>query len=92
MDLKLKVVRLGEGGITEKDLLVHDAHEPNPGIHYRLAGMTYPEYPVALGVIRAINDQTYDGAMLEQHVRVQASSKIKNVDDLLMSGSTWKVK
>ncbi len=92
VNLKLKVVRLGEGGITEKDLLVHDSHEPNPGIHYRLAGMTYPEYPVALGVIRAINDQTYDGAMLEQHARVQASSKIKTVDDLLMSGSTWKVK
>jgi 2-oxoglutarate ferredoxin oxidoreductase subunit beta len=54
--------------------------------------MTYPEYPVALGVIRAINDQTYDGAMLEQHKRVQASSKIKSVDDLLMSGSTWEVK
>lgn len=92
VNLKLKVVRLGEGGITEKDLLVHDAHEPNPGIHYRLAGMTYPEYPVALGVIRAINDQTYDGAMLEQHKRVQAASEIKSVDDLLMSGSTWKVK
>ncbi|MRR18771.1 2-oxoacid:ferredoxin oxidoreductase subunit beta [bacterium] len=92
VNLKLKVVRLGEGGITEKDLLVHDAHEPNPGIHYRLAGMTYPEYPVALGVIRAIKDQTYDGAMLEQHERVKASSDIKSVDDLLMSGSTWKVK
>jgi 2-oxoglutarate ferredoxin oxidoreductase subunit beta len=92
VNLKLKVVRLGEGGITEKDLLVHDAHEPNPGIHYRLAGMTYPDYPVAMGVIRAINDQTYDGAMLEQHVRVQAASEIKSVDDLLMSGSTWKVK
>jgi len=92
VNLKLKVVKLGEGGITEKDLLVHDAHEPNPGIHYRLAGMTYPEYPVALGVIRAINAQTYDGAMLEQHVMVQASSKIKSVDDLLMSGPTWKVK
>lgn len=92
VNLKLKVVRLGEGGITEKDLLVHDAHEPNPGIHYRLAGMGYPDHPVALGVIRAINDQTYDGAMLEQHVRVQAASTIKSVDDLLMSGSTWEVK
>lgn len=92
VNLKLKVVRLGEGGITEKDLLVHDAHEPNPGIHYRLAGMGYPDYPVALGVIRAINDQTYDAAMMEQHVRVQAASTIKSVDDLLMSGSTWEVK
>jgi hypothetical protein len=30
--------------------------------------------------------------MLEQHVRVKAASKIKCMDDLLNSGSTWKVK
>lgn len=89
--LKLKVVKLGENGITEKDLLVHDAHEPNPGIHYMLAGMKYPDYPVALGIIRAVENQTYDGAMIAQHVAIQAKSKIKCVDDLLRDGSTWEV-
>jgi len=89
--LKLKVVKLGENGITEKDLLVHDAKEPNPGIHYMLAGMKYPEYPVALGIIRAVESQTYDGAMIEQHTAIQAKSKIKCVDDLLREGSTWDV-
>jgi 2-oxoglutarate ferredoxin oxidoreductase subunit beta len=48
--LKIRVVRLGEDNITEKDLLVHDATEPNPGIHYMLSNMKYPDYPVALGV------------------------------------------
>lgn len=91
-DLKLKVVKLGEDGITEDDILVHDIHELNPGIHYRLAGMTLPEYPVALGVIRAIDAQTYDTAMQEQHVKVQKASQIKNVDELLRSGATWEVK
>ena len=90
--LRLKVVKLGKDGITEKDLLVHDAHEPDPGVHYMLAGMQYPEFPVALGIIREVKSQTYDGAMLEQHERVRAKSKIKSVDDLLNSGSTWKVK
>jgi len=90
--LRLKVVKMGEGGITEKDLLVHDAHEPDPGLHYMLAGMQYPEYPVALGVVREVKSQTYDGAMLEQNERVRAKSKIRSVDDLLNSGSTWKVK
>ncbi|MGB8358387.1 MAG: 2-oxoacid:ferredoxin oxidoreductase subunit beta [Bacteroidales bacterium] len=90
--LRLKVVKLGKDGITEKDLLVHDAHEPDPGVHYMLAGMQYPEFPVALGIIREVKSQTYDGAMLEQHERVKAKSKIRSVDDLLNSGSTWKVK
>jgi len=85
-------VTIGQDGVTEDDILTHDAHEPNPGIHYRLAGMSLPEYPVALGVIRAINAQTYDAAMIEQHERVQAKSSIRTVDDLLRSGSTWEVK
>lgn len=89
-NLKIKVVKLGERGITEKDLLVHDAHEPNPGIHYRLAGMTYPEYPVALGIIRSIDAPTYNEAMVEQHESVQQKSNITCVDELLRSGATWK--
>ncbi len=64
--LKLKVVKLGENGITEKDLLVHDALESNPGIQYMLANMKYPEYPVALGVIRAVSGPTYEKAIEEQ--------------------------
>ncbi|TFH48817.1 MAG: hypothetical protein E4G92_02925 [Bacteroidia bacterium] len=71
--------------------MIHDAREPNPGIHYMLAGMKYPDYPVALGIIRAVDNQTYDAAMLDQHVRVKETSKIKCVDDLLHEGSTWEV-
>jgi 2-oxoglutarate ferredoxin oxidoreductase subunit beta len=89
--LKLKVVKLGENGMSENDLLIHDSHEENPGIHYMLANMKYPEYPVALGVIRAVPWPTYEISVKEQIEAVQKNSKIKNVNDLLMSGSTWKV-
>jgi 2-oxoglutarate/2-oxoacid ferredoxin oxidoreductase subunit beta len=89
--LKLKVVKLGENGISEKNILVHDAVEPNPGIQYMLANMSYPEYPVALGVIRAVPGPTYDKLVEEQISGIQKTSKIKCMDDLLMSGSTWKV-
>jgi 2-oxoglutarate/2-oxoacid ferredoxin oxidoreductase subunit beta len=89
--LKLKVVNIGENGITEKDLLVHDAVEANPGIHYMLANMDYPEYPVALGVIRSVPGITYDAAVHDQIESIKSNSKIKSMDDLLMSGSTWVV-
>lgn len=89
--LKLKVVKLGENGIAEKDILIHDALEPNPGIHYMLANMKYPEYPVALGVIREVSAPTYDRAVADQISTIQSTAKIKCMDDLLMSGSTWKV-
>jgi len=89
--LKLRVVKIGEGGITEKDIILHDATEPNPGIHYMLANMRYPDFPVALGVIRSVEGVTYDAAMTDQINTIKHSSKIKCMDDLLMHGSTWKV-
>ena len=89
--LKLKVVTLGEKGITEKNILVHDATEPNPGIQYMLANMRYPEYPVALGVIRSVRWPTYEKLVEEQIEEIQKKAKIKCMDDLLTSGSTWNV-
>lgn len=48
----LEVVTIGQDGITEKDILVHDQYEKDPGVHSMLASMMPPEFPVVLGVIR----------------------------------------
>lgn len=90
--LSLKVVTLGENGITEKDILVHNAEEANPGIHMMLVNMKYPEMPVALGVIRNVKDQTYDDCVRDQLLEVQKNAKIHSMDELLNSGDTWDVK
>lgn len=89
--LKIKVAKIGEKGIREKDILVHDAHENNPGIHYFLANMRYPEYPVALGIIRAVEGETYENMVVEQIKQVKAKADIKCVDDLFGSGTVWTV-
>ncbi len=89
--LKLKVVSLTDGKYTEKDLLVHDAYEPNPGVHLMLANMKYPEYPVALGVIRKVDTPTYDESVTKQIKTVQKSAKHKNMNDVLYSGNTWTI-
>ena len=89
--LKLKVVRIGENGISEKNLLVHDSSESNPGIQYMLANMKYPEYPIALGVIRAVQGPTYEVAIEEQIREIQKTSRIKSMEDLMNSGSVWDV-
>lgn len=90
--LKLKAVKIGENGITRADLLVHNATEPNPGIHMMLVNMKGPELPVALGVIRAVKDHTYDDQVRDQLIEVRMRAKIFNVDQLLHSGETWEVK
>jgi 2-oxoglutarate ferredoxin oxidoreductase subunit beta len=88
---RLEVVKLGENNITEKDLLVHDQNSNDPGIHLMLAKMSYPEFPVALGVIRSAKSETYDDLMEAQIAEIKSKSKIKNMDDLLNSGETWFV-
>lgn len=90
--LKLKVVTIGENGITEDDILVHDAHSDNIGIHSMLVDMKYPEYPVALGIIRDVADKTYDDNVRDQVIDVSEHSPIHSMDELLRSGSTWEVK
>ncbi|MEN8120403.1 MAG: 2-oxoacid:ferredoxin oxidoreductase subunit beta [Bacteroidota bacterium] len=89
--LKLKVVTIGENGVTQDDILVHDAHEKDPTLHLALINMRFPDFPVAFGVIRAVEAHTYDERVETQVKEVQAKAKIKNMDDLLNSGSTWKV-
>ena len=89
---KLKVVTIGEGGFTEDDILVHDAHTQDMGMHSMLIDMKWPEFPVALGVIRDVPDKTYDDNVRDQLEEVKAKSTIHNMDELLHSGSTWEVK
>ena len=83
----LKVVEIGKDGITEDDLLVHNAKDPNPNMHYLLGRMTYPEFPVAVGVIRSVEDSTYDELLEAQVEYAKEESKYKSMDDLLFSGN-----
>ena len=88
---KLKVVKIGENGITVDKLLVHDAHAEDPAIQNQLINMKYPDYPVALGVIRQVSEPTYDDRVRDQLTQVKEASKITCMDELLRSGATWTV-
>lgn len=89
--MELRIVKIGEGGITEEDILVHNAKESNPGVHMMLVDMEFPKFPVALGVIRDVQDSTYDDNMCAQVDTVMCKRSINCVDDLLRSGNTWEV-
>ena len=88
---KLKVVKIGENGVTEDDILVHDAMEVDPTLHLALINMALPDFPVAFGVIRAVPAPVYDVEMEAQIKEVQQTRKLTCVDELLNSGNTWEV-
>lgn len=85
----LKAVTIGENGIKESDILVHDAKCEDPTLHTKLALMTGPDLPIAMGVIRDVDCETYDEAVTNQIKEVQAKSKIKTFDELLGSLEQW---
>ncbi len=91
-DLKMMVVTIGENGVTEDDVLVHDAKCQDISLHIKLANMEYPECPVALGVIRDVEAKVYDQCMERQIKEIQEKSSVKTLKDLLYSGDVWEVK
>jgi 2-oxoglutarate/2-oxoacid ferredoxin oxidoreductase subunit beta len=90
--LSLKVVTIGEDGITKDDILIHDATTSNPILHLMLINMKAPEMPVAMGVIRKVTTDTYEELTENQISEAKENAKISCVDDLFASGDTWDVK
>jgi 2-oxoglutarate/2-oxoacid ferredoxin oxidoreductase subunit beta len=88
---RFKVVTIGMDGITEKDIMVHNAHDSEDATHYHLARMGLPDFPVAMGIIRAVESPVYETLLYEQVNNAKATSRIKNVDDLLNSGNLFKI-
>ena len=89
----LKVVKIGENGITEKDILVHDAHCEDNTLQLKLALMGNGDgFPVALGVIRDVEAPTYDDCVTAQIEEVKAQKKYHNFAELLETNDIWEVK
>ena len=86
--LKLEVVTLGENGITEADILVHDAKEKDPTLHQMLIRM---EYPMVTGIIRSFDDITLEEREDALTAQVKADSNFKKTDDLFFSGDIYNV-
>ena len=86
--LKLEVVTLGENGITEEDLLVHDAQMEDPTLHQMLARS---EYPLVTGIIRGFPDVTFEERAADKTEKVQQDSSFTKTDDLFFSGETYEV-
>ena len=87
----LKSVTIGENGITGKDILVHDAKCQDRTLHFKLGTMS-GDLPVALGVIRDVDAQSYDQAVAEQIREVQAKRPVRKLEDFLHTLETWEIK
>ena len=90
-NFNLQVVTIGENGVSEADILVHDAHCQDDTLHRKLALMEGPDMPTALGVIRDVEEETYDAAVANQIAEVRAKARIHNFDQLVESCEKWEM-
>jgi len=86
-----EIVTIGENGITENDLLVHDIYLKDPSVAFMLARMEQPEFPQPVGIFRAIERATYEDMMAEQIGAAIMRSGPGNLEKLINSGDTWVV-
>lgn len=86
--LKLEVVRLGENGITEKDILIHNANEKDPTLHQMLVRL---EHPLVTGIIRAFEDTTFEQREDALTAEVKTKNRFTKTADLFLSGETYQI-
>lgn len=86
--LKLEVVTIGEQGIAEGDILVHDAREQDPTLHQMLVRLPFP---MVTGIIRSFEDVTLEEREDALTASVKANSDFVKTDDLFFSGETYTV-
>ena len=88
----LKVVKIGENGVTINDILVHDAHAEDDTLQLKLAMMDNEHgFPVALGVIRDVAAPTYDEALNMQLNEVKEKKNYHTFAELLETNDVWTV-
>ncbi|MBX7250574.1 MAG: CBS domain-containing protein [Candidatus Promineofilum sp.] len=81
-----EIVALGDG-VSESDLLVHDATSVELG--YILSSM---EYPTPMGVFRQMEDRpTYTDGLMEQIATARAKRGPGNLDELYRAADLWTV-
>lgn len=92
--ISLEVVHLGEDGVREEDVLVHD--ETNPRLAQMLAAMEPPVYPVAMGVLYCNPAPSYERLVHEQEDAARSRNGLggggtADINAMLRQGHTWNV-
>ncbi len=86
-----ELVTVGENGVTEADLVVHDEKAANGGLAFFLSQLENPEFPVPLGVFRDVAAPAYEQLNKEMAENAVAAKGKGDLARLLNSGDTWTI-
>jgi 2-oxoglutarate ferredoxin oxidoreductase subunit beta len=77
--------------VSDTDIVVHDEGIDNDAYAYALGTIDYPEFPVPVGVFRAIEGPTFDDLVADQITEAQRRKGPGDLEALMHSGEVWTV-
>ncbi|MCL4863237.1 MAG: CBS domain-containing protein [Caldilineaceae bacterium] len=83
-----EVVELGDG-VSEDELLVHDATSPQ--LAFLLSSMEFPAYPAPMGVIRDVRKPHFAEQLMGQVRTAQAQRGVGDLNKLYRAADLWTV-
>src|SRR5512136_892981 len=90
---ELEVVTIGENGVTEKDILVHDPKRADPTIAFMLANLSDRQgFPTPIGIFRDVRKPTADEMTWEMIKAAKAKKGDVSIRKFLSDADTWEVK
>ena len=75
----------------EEDIVVHDEATGNDAYTYALSSIDHPEFPVPMGVLRALEGPTYEDHVAGQIEEAQRRKGPGSLETLMHSGEVWTV-
>jgi 2-oxoglutarate ferredoxin oxidoreductase subunit beta len=85
-----EVVTLGENGVTEKDIFVHD-EKAAPSLALLIAELMAPHFPTPIGVFRAVDRPVHHELDQAQLAAAREKKGEGDLEKLLHSGDTWTI-
>jgi 2-oxoglutarate ferredoxin oxidoreductase subunit beta len=86
-----EVVTIGENGVTEAEILVHNINLEDPSVAFMLARMEQPDFPQPVGIFRAVERPSYDQMLADQIKTAISKSGPGTLEKLIYSGDMWTV-
>lgn len=88
---RLELATVGEDGVSMDDIVVHDVKDSGETTLFGLTRMEWPEKPMPLGILRAVDRPVYTDLIREQVDVAREERGAGELESLFYSGDTWTV-
>jgi 2-oxoglutarate ferredoxin oxidoreductase subunit beta len=89
--LQPETVRIGAGGASEEEILIHDSDHSSPLYTQMLAQLEHPEFPTPVGILRQVDRPTYEDAVVDQIATAREAKGHGTIEELLYTPDSWTV-